>query len=127
LLDDYLSANPIPGDVLIPVPLHVERERERGYNQSTLLARELAARRGLALWYNGIRRIRSTRPQIDLDTSARFENVRQAFAVTTEVAGARILLIDDVCTTGATLDACAVALKERGAKSVWGLTLARGR
>ncbi len=127
LLEEYLNRSPIPFDVIMPVPLHPDRERARGYNQSFFLAREIAARRSLPLWYNKIRRVRATRPQIDLDLHERFENVRHAFIAEPTVAGMRVLLIDDVCTTGATLDACAAALKERGTKSVWGLTLARGR
>lgn len=127
MLNDYLNRYPLPIHAVIPVPLHPERERRRGYNQALLLARELAARQNLPLWYNVLARVRATQPQVELDARARRENVQDAFAASDAVAGASVLLIDDVCTTGATLDACSVALKQRGAKSVWGLALARGR
>ena len=127
LLNDYLAAQPLPADVIVPVPLHPERERTRGYNQSLLIARELAVYQNLPMWYNVIKRTRATSPQVELDAAARRENVHDAFEATEEVAGRRVLLIDDVCTTGATMDACSRALKQRGAKSVWGLALARGR
>jgi ComF family protein len=127
MLAEYFSALPIAVDAVAPVPLHPDRERMRGYNQSLLLARELSLHTGLPMWYNVIKRTHSTHPQVDLDASARRENVRDAFAATDQVAGAHLLLIDDVCTTGATMDACCTALKQCGAKSVWGLALARGR
>lgn len=127
LLDEYLIENPLPVDVIVPVPLHPQRERARGFNQSLILARELASRKNLPLWYNVIERCRLTQPQVDLNLPARFENVRGAFQVVGDVQERRILLVDDVCTTGATLDACGLALKESGACSVWGLALARGR
>ena len=127
MLNEYICTHPLPVDALIPVPLHAERERRRGYNQSALLARELSVYQNHALWYNAVERTRATQPQVELDAPARRENVRDAFTATDTVAGARVLLIDDVCTTGATMDACSIALKARGAKSVWGLALARGR
>lgn len=127
MLDDYLSVNPLPFDAIIPVPLHGDSERARGYNQSLLLARELAAKRPLDLWEDALMRVRATRPQVELDAAERRENVRDAFAAIDRVAGARVLLIDDVCTTGATMEACGLALKRCRAKSVWGLALARPR
>lgn len=127
MLSDYLTAQPFTVDLLVPVPLHSERERWRGYNQALLLARETALHQRLALWYNVIERTRATPPQVGLDARARRENVRDAFVAKEQVAGARVLLIDDVCTTGATMNACAIALKRRGAMAVWGLALARPR
>lgn len=127
LLSDYLAAQRLPVDALIAVPLHVERERARGYNQALLLARELGTRCHLPVWEDALTRVRATRPQVELDAPQRRENVQDAFAADARVAGAQILLIDDVCTTGSTLEACSIALKQRNAKSVWGLTLARGR
>lgn len=126
-MEEFLRDFPIPADVIIPVPLHPARERLRGYNQSALLAEQLAVSQKLPMWYNVVERVRATTPQVKLDAAARRENMRDAFTATTQVAGARVLLIDDVCTTGATLEACSIALKRRGAKSVWGLALARGR
>ncbi len=127
MLCDYIMTHQLPVDVLVPVPLHSERERWRGYNQALLLAREIAVQQKLALWYNVIERTRATPPQVGLDARARRENVRDAFAAIQSLAGASVLLIDDVCTTGATLNACAVALKRSGCRSVWGLALARPR
>ncbi len=127
MLSSYLTAQPIGVDLVVPVPLHSERERWRGYNQALLLARETALHQKLALWYNVLERTRATPPQVGLDAKARRANVRDAFMAREEVAGARILLIDDVCTTGATMNSCAIALKRRGAKAVWGLALARPR
>ncbi len=127
LLDDYLRDQRIPFDVVIPVPLHADRERARGYNQSRLLARELQARHGGAVWDDALTRARATRPQVELDAAERRENVKDAFIASERVHGKQILLLDDVCTTGATMDACAVALKRQNAQSVWGLAIARGR
>lgn len=112
-------------DIVIPVPLHPERERERGYNQANLLARQLCHQRDVdhdeeALW-----RIRNTRPQVGLDRSQRRENVKGAFAADSRVRGRRVLLVDDVCTTGATLMAAGEALFSQGAASVHGFCFAR--
>ncbi len=127
MLSDYMNAHPLRIDALVPVPLHSKREQSRGYNQAALLARETALQQKLALWYNVIERTRDTPPQVGLDARARRENVHDAFEVRKRIAGARVLLIDDVCTTGATMNACAIALKREGAASVWGLALARPR
>jgi len=114
-------------DVVVPVPLHRQRERERGYNQADLIARPLA--KGLRLPYRAVLLVR-TRPrpakQI-LSLEERWTSVRGAFATRpgSQVDNLRVLLVDDVMTTGATLDACAKALREAGAKSVVGLTVAR--
>ena len=126
LLSDFLRAYPLPGDVLVPVPLHPRRLRERGYNQAALLAKETGKRTGLPVEEGWLLRQRDTMTQANAANAAqRHGNVRDAFACTRELGGERGLLIDDVCSTGATLDACASALKEAGAGSVWGLTVAR--
>jgi ComF family protein len=127
MLSDYISKHPLPIDALIAVPLHPERERARGYNQSHLLAQVLGQRRNLPVWGDALTRTRHTRPQVELNAADRHDNVHEAFTANVRVTGAQILLIDDVCTTGATMDACGIALKERGAKSVWGLAVARTR
>ena len=127
LLSDYFSAHPIPADALVPIPLHSERERGRGYNQAHLLAQELGRSCHLPVWNDVLTRTRHTRPQVELDAADRRDNVHEAFIATTRVTDARILLIDDVCTTGATMEACGLALKECGAKTVWGLAIARSR
>lgn len=128
LLVEYQTQNKLPADVIVPVPLHPEREAERGYNQAGLLARAFARRIGLPVIEIAISRVRDTQPQITLDAQARRSNVAGAFqARKSAVAGRRILLIDDVCTTGATMEACSQALKAASAQAVWGLALARGR
>lgn len=114
-------------DVVVPVPLHRDRERERGYNQAGLISKPLA--RILGLPHKAVLLMR-TRPRPDkqvLSLEERWESVRGAFATRSgsQVDKLRVLLVDDVLTTGATLDACARALLESGAKSVLGLTVAR--
>jgi ComF family protein len=127
LLRDYLVSNPVPGDVLVPVPLHRKRLRERGYNQSCLLARELGKLISLPVVDDCLVRQRHAPPQARTTTvEERLSNVVGAFACRDRRLGDKqVLLVDDVSTSGATLDACAAALKAAGAKSVWGLTLAR--
>lgn len=128
LMAAYWRQNPMPVDVVVPVPLHTARLRERGYNQAALLAREMARRAGLAVDAEVLVRQRATASQVDLDAQQRRENVRAAFRCSSDrLAGQRVLLIDDVCTTGATLEACSVALSEGGVRSVQALTLARAR
>ena len=117
----------LAADVVVSVPLHRHRERERGYNQADLIARPLARRLGLP--YRRVLLTR-TKPRPDkhiLSLSERWESVRGAFATRqgSQVDNLRVLLVDDVMTTGATLDACAKALRQAGAKSVIGLTVAR--
>ena len=121
------EANRLAADVVVPVPLHRERERERGYNQAALLSKPLAKR--LQLPHKAVLLVR-TRARPDkqvLSLEERWESVRGAFATRpgSQVDNLRVLLVDDVLTTGATLDACARALREAGAKSVVGLTVAR--
>ena len=114
-------------DVIIPVPLHYTRLLKRRYNQSALLCNELAKISGISCDNLSLVRHRKTRPQVELSGIARQQNVRNVFRVKniSAVKGKRILLIDDVLTTGATLKECAKALKSAGAKSVDTLTLGR--
>jgi ComF family protein len=116
---------PGPHDLVIPVPLHVSRLRERGYNQAVLLGRALARVTGLRLVPDGLARRRPTPPQADLDATARRLNVRSAFVASPRLAGAVVVLVDDVLTTGATADACARALRAAGARRVSVLTVGR--
>lgn len=127
LLSDYLTANPVPAEVVVPVPLHRKRTRERGYNQSQLLCRELGKLLKLPVVADCLIRQRHTPPQTRTATvSERRSNVADAFTCRDHrLKGKQVMLIDDVTTSGATLDACAAALKASGASSVWGLTLAR--
>jgi ComF family protein len=126
LLHDFLCSHPLPGDTLAAVPLHPRRIRERGYNQSLLLAQELGRLSRLPVLDGCLIRLRNTPSQARLSEEERYANVRGAFACNDSgFQGRHVLLVDDVCTTGATIDACASALKQAGAASVWGLTLAR--
>jgi len=113
LLYDYLASNPIPGEVLVPVPLHPKRLRERGYNQSYLLARELGKLANLPVVDDCLVRQRHTPPQARTPTvDERRSNVASAFTCRDRrLEDKQILLIDDVATSGATIDACAAALK----------------
>ncbi len=111
---------------LVPVPLHPVRQRTRGYNQATLLAHAAAVGSGLPVLEHALRRVRVTPSQTAFDGPGRRQNVRDAFAQgELDVAGLDVVLIDDVVTTGATMDACAAVLKAAGAKSVRGFALAR--
>ncbi len=114
-------------DLLIPIPLHKSRLRERGFNQALVLAREIEKRFPLPLDYLNLQRIRDTQPQINLKEKERRKNVRGAFGLREKqkVKGKRILLIDDVYTTGATVNECSRVLRKGGAKRVDILTLAR--
>jgi ComF family protein len=107
------------------VPLHPDRQRERGFNQSDLLAHAMADPLGLSVRADLLQRVRPTRPQVGLARQERLQNVADAFRARPEVEGGRWLLVDDVCTTSATLEACAQALRLRGAGAVWAITLAR--
>jgi len=138
LMADYWQTNPIPVDLVTAVPLHPARQRERGYNQADLLARAFGRMIGVPVGPAVLRRVRHTRSQVSLNAAQRRENVQSAFAAIAPtqfskrqgddsfvVSGRRVLVIDDVRTTGSTLEACSLALKAAGASSVWGFTLAR--
>lgn len=127
LLADRLAIDGAPATLILAVPLHRRRLRQRGYNQSELLAAELRRRLGLSGSAAGrLVRIRDTPPQVGLDRLHRHANVARAFAWEgLHLAAAPILLVDDVATTGATLEACAQALKAAGSGVVHGLTVAR--
>lgn len=114
-------------DVVMPVPLHPARLREREFNQSLLLAESVSRRLGVALSYTNLIRIRDNAAQTSLPRSARLTNLRHAFHVRVPeaVRGRRVLVVDDVFTTGTTLNECAKALRKAGAGDVYVLTLAR--
>ena len=106
-------------DVIMPVPLHANRLRQRGYNQSLELARPLARHFGLPLDYRSLRRTRATPPQAALPVKQRKRNVRGAFAVKGEdLTGTRVALVDDVMTSGHTVNAAAACLRRAGAKAI---------
>jgi competence protein ComFC len=126
----WVSLAPPEGDidVIVPVPLHISRQRQRGYNQSALLARELGTYLRRPVLEDTLLRIKATPPQVGLDARARKANVRGAFRCTnTNLVAQRVLLVDDVCTSGATLEAASDALRDGGARSIWAYTLARAR
>lgn len=113
-------------DLVIPVPLSPARTAERGYNQAALLARPLALFSGLAYQPKGLLRCRETSTQVGLTMKERWQNVSGAFLANAPlVSGRSVLIVDDVTTSGATLQACAEALLEAGVKKVFALTLAR--
>lgn len=114
-------------NLIVPVPLHKTRLKERGFNQSLLLARELSKLYNLPIDYLNLRKIRATDPQVNLKGKERIANIKGAFAVKNGAGfkNKKILLIDDVYTTGATVIECSKVLKKAGAKTVDVLTLAR--
>lgn len=113
-----------PPDRVVPVPMRSGKVLSRGFNQSVELARMLCSAFGFALCPDGLRKIRPTRPQFSLKRAARRENVAGAFAASS-MKGLRVLLVDDVATTGATLSACARACLDAGASQVDVFVLAR--
>ena len=126
LIAAALNSNSVDADLLIPVPLHPRRERQRGYNQSALLGKEVSRLSDIPVYENAMRRVRDAPPQVSMKSAEeRLRNIRGAFECVGDVEGKRILLVDDVVTTGSTMSACATPLKAAGAASVWGLALAR--
>ncbi|HEY6046174.1 MAG TPA: ComF family protein [Pyrinomonadaceae bacterium] len=118
----------LDAEMIIPVPLYADRERARGFNQAAILGRELARLNHLPIdEHSVIRSVQTMRHRAGMDARARRESVTRAFAVRHPqlIAGRRVLLVDDVFTTGATVSACAEALNEAGAASVYVLTVAR--
>ena len=119
---------PLKPSLVVPVPLHPVKEREREFNQAARLAAPLAATLGIPLNVRLLRRVSYTVTQTRLSRSARAENMHGVFAVQSgaSLAGQRIVLVDDVFTTGATTNACARVLRAAGAAQVWVWTVARG-
>jgi len=128
LLEDSAARDLVAeGDVLVPVPLHPGRRRERGFNQAALIAREIARLTDRPWVEEALVRRAQTRPQTGLSAAERRRNVKGAFVVRRrrEVTGRVVVLVDDVLTTGATAQACALALREGGATEVRLLSIAR--
>jgi len=127
--DSFLATIPI----IIPVPLHPKRQKYRGFNQSELIARNLAKNWKLPFSNKILRRIKYSKPQAELSKKERLENVKNMFTPSVEILrianrpliNKNIILVDDVWTTGATAQACAEVLKKLGSKKIWMLTLAR--
>jgi ComF family protein len=127
LMGEYLETVPFPGEILVPVPLHRRRLKERGYNQSALLAHELGRLVNLPVLEGSLVRLRDTPPQARTTSAEeRRRNMADAFTCADlRLKEKEVILIDDVATTGATLEAAAEALRKAGTSSVWALTLAR--
>lgn len=115
-------------DVIMPVPLHASRFRKRGYNQAELIATELGRRLAVPVDGRTLIRCVNTVPQKDLDNNGRAKNTKKAFQVNGNIVQyKRILLVDDIYTTGATIDACAAALTDAGTKEVFFASVCVGR
>ncbi len=114
--------------ILVPVPLEKRKLRKRGFNQAEELAKELSRTWGIPLLNDVLIKIKETLPQVELAAEAREENVKGVFLIKNgeKIAGQKILLVDDVYTTGSTMEECARLLKEAGVKQVWGVAIARG-
>lgn len=113
---------PLSKAILVPVPLHSSREKMRGYNQAEFLTREIGEAQKL------LKRIRNTPPQAELSREDRLTNLKNSFELSHEynLLNKKFILVDDVCSTGTTLNECAKVLRQAGATQIWGLVLARG-
>ncbi|MBI4842921.1 MAG: ComF family protein [Nitrospirae bacterium] len=116
-------------DMAVPVPLYTKRLKERGFNQSALLGKHIANRAGVPLMLNVLVRSRNTLPQVGLSAKERRKNIMNAFDVVSHesVKGKKVMLIDDVFTTGATVNECSKVLKKAGAEEVFVVTLTHGK
>lgn len=115
-------------EVLVPVPVHPSRKRERGFNQAEILARRIGERLAIPLCPSMLTRNKKTMPQKGLDPAGRLENLEKAFLAEESARGVKgIILVDDIYTTGSTMEACTRALKKSGAKKVYFLTICIGR
>ncbi|MBI4225191.1 MAG: ComF family protein [Candidatus Sungbacteria bacterium] len=129
MLASHLAAMQVvfPKDaILIPVPLHKARERERGFNQSFLIAKILGEKLGIEVRRDVLKKIKKTAPQMELTREQRLKNLHGTFAIHNPlpIQGENVILIDDVKTTGATLEEAARILKKAGAKHIWATTVA---
>jgi len=125
LMSECWQGQDLSAGCIVPVPLHERRQRERGYNQSQLLARELGSTIGLPVLGGGLVRTRETANQVGLSLEERQANVRGAFRAGGKLRGARVLLLDDVCTSGATLAECARAVYAGAGTCVAAMTFTR--
>ena len=125
-LIDYYRAQGWTVDLLVPLPLFERKQIDRGYNQSALLAIPISLKLGIKYRPNAIIRIKNTKSQVGLNEEERWENVSDAFVADPQIVNNKtILIIDDVTTTGATMNAAALAARKAGAKAIYCLTLAR--
>lgn len=130
ILFDRMEAEDIEYDLVVPVPMYIKNRNIRGYNQAQIMAAVLASRKGVPCASELLVRTRETAPMKGLGSVERYENLKNVFAVSGKnhytVSGKRILLVDDIFTTGSTLDACSEVLKDAGAEKVYVLTFASG-
>ena len=123
MADALERIQPTGAEMIVPVPMHPKRLRQRGFNHAALLAGEVAARADLPV-ADALVRVRNTPQQARLSDAQRLDNMGGAIALNARVEGRRVLLVDDVCTTGATAAACAKALRDGGAAAVYLLCFA---
>lgn len=115
-------------DALVPVPIHFTRKRERGYNQAEVLAGEIGKRMGIPVRADLLRRVKKTMPQKLLDEAERQNNLKRAFKIDrNDVELKRVIIVDDIYTTGSTIDACAAELKRAGTEKIYFITAAIGK
>ena len=114
-------------DSIVPVPIHASKLKSRGYNQAQLIARELSQLTGIPIYENIIKRVRKTVPQKELGTQERQNNLKKAFNISADVVKLnKTIVIDDIYTTGSTLDAVALELKRHGVRTIYFITLCIG-
>ena len=113
--------------LIVPVPLHPRKKRNRGFNQAAYLAERLSGFCGIPWREDVVRKVRNTRSQKKLNAAKRRQNLKNAYQVTADITGLSVLVVDDVYTTGSTMDAMAQCLLEAGAKEVYFLTVCAGR
>ena len=128
LLIEFFSTNNPADFILIPIPLHIKRKKWRGFDQTEEISKEISNYFGIPLLTNILIRKKETLPQVDLEEKERKENIKGVFSLKNvqEIQGKKIFLVDDVYTTGATMEEATRVLKEVGAKEIWGVTVARG-
>jgi ComF family protein len=114
-------------DVIVPVPMHIRQLRQREFNQTALIANHLSRITGIPLEIDALKKIKETSAQIDVDRKERLRNLQKAFAASESVQGQRMLLVDDVITTGATVRECARVLAKSGAIEITVIALARSK
>lgn len=114
-------------DVIVPVPLHKKKQKKRGYNQAEILAKEIGSRVGIPVDITLVKRKMNTVPQKEFTRKERKKNLKNAFEVTGKVKGKRVLIIDDIYTTGSTIDSISILLKKAGAEKTYFLTISIGQ
>jgi len=126
-IDNKIFLEDKENSLLLPVPIHKSKKRWRGFNQAEEIAKNLSICLGLPLKANNLQKIKKTKPQAYLKKSERIKNINGVFKIKNppQIQGKRIFLVDDVFTTGSTMEECARVLKAAGAKKVWGIAIAR--